>query len=257
MLLDVEDISVAFSGLKAVSGVSFSAEAGRICALIGPNGAGKTTLFNAITGFVRPTGGRVRLDGTVISGQSIHAISRQGVRRTFQNGGAFAGMTVLENILTGLGRLGWDSGRRGDSLLAAAFALPGARAAEAERKRRALNLLGAMGLEALADRQVGELSSGLQRMVEITRSMASGPRLLMLDEPAVGLSPDERLHLTRLLRQMAGGGVGIVLVEHVIDLVMAISDKIVVLNHGEKLAEGTPDAVRNDPAVLEAYLGRK
>jgi branched-chain amino acid transport system ATP-binding protein len=252
VLLEVTDLSVAFAGLKALSGVSFGAEAGTICALIGPNGAGKTTLFNAITGFVRPNSGSVRLAGTEISGQSIHAIARQGVRRTFQNGGAFAGMTVLENVLTGLG-----SAAHGDSMFAAALALPWARRREAERLARARALLDAVGLTALAARRVGDLPSGQQRLVEIARSMAGEPRLLMLDEPAVGLSPEERVQLSRMLRRLAATGVGIVLVEHVIDLVMAISDKIVVLNHGQKLAEGTPEQVRNDPMVLEAYLGRK
>jgi branched-chain amino acid transport system ATP-binding protein len=252
MFLEVEALSVAFAGLKAVSEVSFGTEAGTICALIGPNGAGKTTLFNAITGFVRPTAGRVSLAGTPISGLSIHAIARRGVRRTFQNGGAYGGMSVLENIMVGLG-----TGGQRDSMLAAAFALPSARRAEAARLRRAHELLDTMGLAELAARRVGDLPSGQQRLVEIARSMAGEPRLLMLDEPAVGLSPDERLQLSRLLRRMAAEGVAIVLVEHVIDLVMAISDKIIVLNHGQKLAEGTPEQIRNDPAVLEAYLGRR
>jgi ABC-type branched-subunit amino acid transport system ATPase component len=251
VFLEVTDLSVSFAGLKALSGVSFGADAGTICALIGPNGAGKTTLFNAITGFVRPNSGSVRLAGTEICGQSIHAIARHGVRRTFQNGGAFAGMTVLENVLTGLG-----SAAHGDGIFSAALALPWARRREAERLARAHALLDAVGLTALVARRAGDLPSGQQRLVEIARAMAGEPRLLMLDEPAVGLSPEERVQLSRMLRRLAGSGVGIVLVEHVIDLVMAISDKIVVLNHGQKLAEGTPEQVRNNPLVLEAYLGR-
>ena len=249
--LEVEDVSVAFAGLKAVANVSFTTRPGTICALLGPNGAGKTTLFNAITGFTRPTTGRVRLAGKQISGLPIHAIAQQGVRRTFQNGGAYGGLSVLENVLVGVG-----AGKH-DSLLAAALALPFAHRAEAARLQQARDLLETMGLTALSDRRVSDLPSGQQRLVEIARSMASAPRLLMLDEPAVGLSPEERVHLSRLLRRMAADGVGIVLVEHVIDLVMAISDQIVVLNHGQKLAEGTPETVRNDPAVLEAYLGRR
>lgn len=249
--LEVEDVSVSFAGLKAVANVSFSTEAGTICALIGPNGAGKTTLFNAITGFTGLTTGRVCLAGKQISGLPIHAIAQQGVRRTFQNGGAYGGLSVLENVLVGFGRSGHDG------LVAAALALPVAFRAEAARLRQARELLETMGLTELASRRVSDLPSGQQRLVEIARSMAALPRLLMLDEPAVGLSPDERVQLSRLLRRMAGTGVGIVLVEHVIDLVMAISDKIVVLNHGQKLAEGTPETIRNDPAVLEAYLGRR
>ncbi len=250
-LLEVRDVSVDFAGLRALARVAFAVEPGTICAVIGPNGAGKTTLFNVVTGYVRPTEGEVRFDGRTLVGLPPHAIASAGMRRTFQNGGVFGEMTVLENVLTGLhertesGALGLILGGRK------------ARAAEASALACARELLELMELTEIADRPARDLSSGQQRIVEITRALAARTRLLLLDEPAAGLSGAERNHLMGVLRQLAGEGIAVLLVEHVIELVMAVSDRIVVLNQGQVIAEGTPEEIRSHEAVLEAYLGRK
>jgi branched-chain amino acid transport system ATP-binding protein len=248
-LLDVEGLSVAFGGLTAVSEVSFGVPKGQIRAVIGPNGAGKTTLFNAITGYTRPSAGKVRLAGREITGLSPHAVAAIGVRRTFQNGGLFGAMTVLENVVAGL-----HSSTR-TSLFGALFSLPSTRRAEAAALDTANATLGDMGLEALAYRPARDLSFGEQRRVEIARAIVSGARLLLLDEPAVGLSVTEREKLVTLLRRLAKRGIAILLVEHVLDLVMAVSDEILVLNFGKKIADGTPEQIRADKTVLEVYLG--
>lgn len=248
-LLDIENVSVRFAGLKALTDVSFTLEPGQIRAVIGPNGAGKSTLFNAITGYVRPAAGRVTFDGDPLVGMAPYAISSLGMRRTFQNGGVFAEMTVLENIVSGLNDL------TPSSVLGIVFGGRAAHRAETEAVERARELMELMGLSPFADKVARDLSSGQQRLVEITRALAARTRLLLLDEPAVGLSASERDHLMQVLRDLAGDGVAILLVEHVIDLVMAVSDRIVVLNYGEVIAEGTPDEIRSHEAVLEAYLG--
>ncbi|WP_144630231.1 ABC transporter ATP-binding protein [Bordetella genomosp. 13] len=248
-LLQLDGVCVSFAGLKALRDVSFSLEPGRIGAVIGPNGAGKSTLFNTITGYVRPASGTVRFDGQALAGMKPHRIAQLGMRRTFQNGGAFGSMTVLENVLAGL------HARTDSSPLGIVLGLGGARAQEAQALRQARDLIALMGLDALSDRVTRDLSSGQQRIVEITRALAARTRLLLLDEPAVGLSGTERDHLMSVLRNLAGQGISILLVEHTIDMVMAISDAIVVLNYGQVIAAGTPDEIRAHPAVLEAYLG--
>jgi branched-chain amino acid transport system ATP-binding protein len=248
-LLSVRDIQVRFGGLVAVAGVSFDLRVGEICALIGPNGAGKTTLFNAVAGNVVPDAGSIRLRGQEIAGLTPHEISALGARRTFQNGGLFAELTALENVLVGLHPqvgsrfLGLLFGRRSAS-------------AEAAATRRARELMGLMGIEHLADQPAGALSGGQQRMVEIVRALATKPPLLLLDEPAVGLSPTARQQLAAVIRDMARGrDMGILLIEHAIELVMSVADRVIVLNDGRKVADAPPEQVRADRAVLQAYLG--
>lgn len=249
-LLELKDVSVHFSGLKALTGVSLTARSGEVKALIGPNGAGKTTLFNVISGYVQPTAGEIHLRGEPIHGLAPHHISAKGVRRTFQNGGLFGEMTVLENILAGL-HVQIDSGFFG-------LLLGGRAAHQAEREatERARRLLDLMDMGECADQPAKSLSGGQQRIVEIVRTVATEPPLLLLDEPAVGLSPPMRDRMMEIIRRLAGEeGVAILLIEHAIDLVMAGSDVIVVLNSGEKIAEGKPEEVRQNREVLEAYLG--
>ena len=249
-LLKVQDVSVNFSGLKALANVTFDAHAGEVRAVIGPNGAGKTTLFNAISGYVPSTAGTIYFKGTPIHGLAPHDISIKGVRRTFQNGGLFLELTALENILAGL-HVHIDS-----SFMGVVLGLREAREAEREGIARARRLLDLMDLGAIADTPVKDLSGGQQRMVEIVRTLATEPPLLLLDEPVVGLSPPMRDRMMEIIRRLAGEeGIGIILIEHIIDLVMSGSDVIVVLSSGEVIAEGTPDEIRQNREVLEAYLG--
>jgi branched-chain amino acid transport system ATP-binding protein len=248
-LLELRDVTVRFGGLVAVNAVSFRVERGEICALIGPNGAGKTSLFNAVSGNVVADEGSIRLNGQEISRLTPHEISALGARRTFQNGGLFPDLTALENVLVGL-----------HTQVASGFfgLLFGGRSVVAERAAtaRARTLLALMDIAAIADRKVSALSGGQQRMVEIVRALATDPPLLLLDEPAVGLSPPARALLAGVIRRLARElGVGILLIEHAIELVMSVADRVIVLNEGRKVADAPPDAVRADRAVLEAYLG--
>jgi branched-chain amino acid transport system ATP-binding protein len=249
-LLKVQGVSVNFSGLKALANVTFDAHAGEVRAVIGPNGAGKTTLFNAISGYVESTEGAIYFKGTPIHGLAPHEIAIKGVRRTFQNGGLFPELTALENVLAGL-HMHIDG-----SFLGIVMGLGEAREAEREGIARARRLLDLMDLGAIADQPVKDLSGGQQRMVEIVRTLATEPPLLLLDEPVVGLAPPMRDRMMEIIRRLAGEeGIGIILIEHIIDLVMSGSDVIVVLSSGEVIAEGTPDEIRQNREVLEAYLG--
>lgn len=249
-LLQLSNVSVRFGGLSALSDVSFRVSRGEVVAVIGPNGAGKTSLFNVITGYVPPSSGEVRFDDERIDGLTPHAISARGVRRTFQNGGLFADLTVLENVLSGLHT------QIGDNLFGILFGFPGSRAAERRAVERARELLGVMDIQHLAGDLVSRLSGGQQRMVEIVRALATDPPLLLLDEPAVGLAPPVRTQLILTIRRLAEErNLGILIIEHAIEMVMTMSDRIIVLNDGQKIAEGTPEEVRNNADVMEAYLG--
>ena len=233
-----------------MSGVSLDVAPGEVVAVIGPNGAGKTTLFNAITGLVPLATGRIELKGERLDKLLPHEIADKGVRRTFQNGGLCGHLTVLENVLAGL------HAEVGGNLVSIVLGLRSARRAERAAVDRARGLLNLMRLGGLADDLASRLSGGEQRMVEIVRTIAARPPLLLLDEPAVGLAPQTRVELANVIRHLAGTeGIGVLLIEHAIELVMDVSDRIVVLNYGEAIADGPPAAIRSNRVVLEAYLG--
>lgn len=246
----VEGASLAFGGVAALAEVSLAIPRRGIRAVIGPNGAGKTTLLNALSGFYAPDAGSIRLAGAPVAGRPPYVIARLGVSRTFQTAQVFGELSVLENVAVGA------AGPRLGSVLAALAGAPSARRAEAAIRRRARDLLAAGGLSEWADRPADALPAGLRRRLEIVRALATGPRLLLLDEPAAGLSPSEIGELDAyLIRLRDAGGPSVILVEHHMDLVMAVSEHITVLDYGRVIAAGTPDAVRANPAVIEAYLG--
>jgi branched-chain amino acid transport system ATP-binding protein len=249
-VLEVENLTVRFGGLVAVDNLSFKVRGGSVFTMMGPNGAGKTTAFNAIGGFVRATSGAVRFGDRPLVGMRPEQIAALGIRRTFQNNGILSEMTVLENVLTGL-QLGIPSGFFGTVLGA-----PGSRHAEVDAVRRARAMLVEMEIADIEQRVARDLSFGQQRLVEIARALVSGARLIMLDEPAVGLSPSERGHLGVVLRRLAEGGLTVLMVEHVQDLVMAVSDEVLVLNYGKKIVQCPPEQVRDNKEALEAYLGQ-
>ncbi len=249
-MLQVQGLTVRFGGLTAVDDLTFAVARGSVFTMMGPNGAGKTTAFNAIGGFTHATAGTVTFEGQELVGMKAERIASLGIRRTFQNNGILRGMTVLENVLTGL-QLGIRSG-----LFGTVVASPASRRAEADAVRRARAMLAEMEIAPLETRMAGDLSFGQQRLVEIARALVAGAKLIMLDEPAVGLSPGERGHLGDVLRRLAASGVTVLMVEHVQDLVMAVSDQVLVLNYGKKIAQCPPHEVRDNREVLEAYLGQ-
>jgi branched-chain amino acid transport system ATP-binding protein len=248
-LLETQNLGKNFGGLSAVTGFSIEVQAGVIFAIIGPNGAGKTTVINLLTGLLRPSSGRVILNGRDMTRAASHTVARAGVGRTFQNGRLFPRLTVTENILVG------GNHRTPPGVLSAI--IRAGRYAEADRevRERAASLTGELGLAEDANRPVGALPYGKQRMVEIARALVGRPRLLLLDEPAAGLNSGEAENLIHILDRLRGSGITMVLIEHNMGLVMRVADRIAVLNFGQKIAEGIPVEVRENPQVLQAYLG--
>ena len=249
-LLDVKDLSMRFGGLLAVDGVNIQLGEKQILAIIGPNGAGKTTVFNCISGFYTPTAGSVLLQGEIIAGLGSHSVARKGVVRTFQNVRLFKRMTALENLLVA------QHQKARVSVLAGLFNTPSFRRQEAEAIERSLHWLDYMGLREFANREAGNLAYGHQRRLEIARCMITEPKVLMLDEPAAGLNPQEKIDLQNLIRRLRDEyGVAILLIEHDMGLVMGVSEHITVMEYGKPIAHGTPEAVRNNERVIKAYLG--
>jgi branched-chain amino acid transport system ATP-binding protein len=250
-VLEVDQLSRAFGGLMAVDRVDTAVAAGEIRGLIGPNGSGKSTLLNVVSGIYGATGGHIRLAGEDITRASAPARTRRGVARTFQNIRLFARLTVLENVAAAC----YCRSRAG--LLAVLLRTPRMRAEEREIQQRARDALELVGLSGRADVHPGDLPYGQRRLVEIARALATEPRVLLLDEPAAGLTPAEKEQLLALIRRLnEERGLTLVLVEHDMHVIMNICDRITVLNFGAKIGEGTADEVRQNPAVIEAYLGR-
>ncbi|WP_322997120.1 ABC transporter ATP-binding protein [Castellaniella sp.] len=248
-LLEVNNLSIHFGSVRAVQDVSFSVDEGIVYSVIGPNGAGKTTLFNLITGLYKPTSGSIRLKGQDIQGHTPCDLAWRGMARTFQNLQIWMNMSAIENVMVGAHQ------HLDTSLFKALLRVPSLRRNEAELRRQAAELMDFVGLDAYVGSRADSMPYGALKRLEIARAMAMKPRLLFLDEPAAGLNPKETQEVDALVRRIASTGVTVVLVEHDMKMVMNLSDRILVLDYGKRLAEGTGAEVRRNPDVIAAYLG--
>ena len=248
-LLEVKDLSIHFGGVKAVQNVSFTIDAGIVYSVIGPNGAGKTTLFNLITGVYKPTTGEIRLDGEAIQGKSPNELAERGVARTFQNLQICMNMSAIENVMVGA-HLRLDR-----NLFKAALRWPSLRRRDQELREESAELMKFVGLENYIDARADSMSYGVLKRLEIARALAMKPRVIFLDEPAAGLNPKETIEVDSLVRKLADAGITVVLVEHDMKMVMNLSDRILVLDYGKKLTEGTGAEVRKNTVVIAADLG--
>lgn len=252
VLLDVNGLTMRFGGLLAVDQVTFQVKTDEVFAIIGPNGAGKTTVFNCVGGFYKPASGVITMDGKSITGLSSHKVARHGLVRTFQNVRLFKSLTVLENLLVA------QHSHMQTGLISGLFKTPAYRRSEDEAQEAAAQWLDFMDLRQYANREAGNLAYGHQRRLEIARCMITRPRLLMLDEPAAGLNPQEKRELQLLIDQLRREfDVAVLLIEHDMSLVMGVSDRILVMEHGKPITTGLPDDVRSDPRVIKAYLGEE
>ncbi len=248
--MEVKGLSKHFGGIRAIEDVSFSARNNSVFSIIGPNGAGKTTLFNCLTGYSRPSKGSVKLTDREISGLSPHEISHLGISRTFQNIRLFREMTVIENIVVA------QHAKIRTGLVSAVMRTPLFRKEEKVAREKAYEYLQLLGLETCADKLSGSLSYGAQRKIEIARALATEASLLLLDEPAAGMNPQETDEMIAIIKNLRELGKTVLLIEHDMKVVMGISEHVMVLDHGTKIAEGTPQEIRNNQMVIEAYLGK-